>query len=65
MAEADAEAGFERGQRMESLSLVTKVLGARVSKAPQKEPRNLRAFVVQSAPSDIDEPEVPLHSPHQ
>ena len=27
MAEADAEAGFENGQRMESFSLVTKVLG--------------------------------------
>jgi hypothetical protein len=37
----------------------------RVSKAPQKESRNLGAFVVQSAASDIDEPEVPLHSPHQ
>jgi len=36
-----------------------------VSKAPQKEPRNLGAFVIQSAASDIDEPEVPLHSPHQ
>jgi hypothetical protein len=36
-----------------------------VSKAPQKEPRNLVAFVIQSFASDIDEPEVPLHSPHQ
>ena len=37
----------------------------RVSEAPQKEPRNLGALVIQSSASDIDEPEVPLHSPHQ
>ena len=36
----------------------------RVLKVPQKEPRKLGAFVVQSAANDIDEPEVPLHSPH-
>jgi hypothetical protein len=52
-------------QRMESFSLSQRCWEPRVSKAPQKEPRNLGAFVVQSAASDIDEPEVPLHSPHQ
>jgi hypothetical protein len=36
MAEADAEAGFENGQRMESFSLITKVLGAPSFKSSAK-----------------------------
>ena len=56
MAEADAEAGFENGQRLERSRWSQRCWEPRVSKAPQKEPRNLGAFVVQSAASDIDEP---------
>ena len=66
MAGADAEAGFENGQRMESFSLVHKGAGSpEFQKLRKKNLVNLGAFVVQSAANDIDEPEVPLHSPHQ